>query len=377
MINDNNNNNNNNSNNEWIETQQSEDGTYIATFGRGARSRSSQPASTPTRTSPARRSILPFAAAFLAGVVTIGGFMYAADQSNWFGSKTVAVVQTSASTSSTAGQGAGITTASASVSNAVETGNISSIYSAASPAVVKVETFVEQQQQSLPTRGGIWFEPGTRGGSGYAPDGSQSGQSSQNGQSSQDTQSGSLEALGTGTGFIVDGSGYIMTNQHVIADADEIQVTLEGEETPYTATVVGTREDLDIAILKIEKTDGGSFPTVSFGDSNAANIGDMVVAIGNPYGFDQTLTVGVLSAKERPIQIQDGDTVRNYEHLLQTDASINPGNSGGPLLNANGEVIGMNTAGETDAQGIGFAIPSSTMQEVYNELVTSKSSVNM
>jgi serine protease Do len=103
----------------------------------------------------------------------------------------------------------------------------------------------------------------------------------------------------------------------------------------------------------------------------------MVVAIGNPYGFDQTLTVGVLSAKERPIQIQDGSTVRSYEHLLQTDASINPGNSGGPLLNANGEVIGMNTAGETEAQGIGFAIPSSTMKEVYNELVNAKSSENM
>lgn len=376
MMNDNNNNNNNN---EWIETQQAEDGTYIATFGKGARSRTAEPSAGQVKTSSVRRSMLPFAAAFLAGVVTIGGFMYAADQSSWFSSKSI--VQTTASTQSTAGQGAGITTASASVSNTVETGNISSIYSAASPAVVKVETFVQQPQQSMRTRGGIWFEPGTRGG--QIPDDSQDsqyGQNDQNGQSSQGSQgtdSGSLEALGTGTGFIVDGSGYIVTNQHVIADADEIQVTLDGEDTPYTATVVGTREDLDIAILKIEKTDGGSFPTVAFGDSNAANIGDMVVAIGNPYGFDQTLTVGVLSAKERPIQIQDGDTVRSYEHLLQTDASINPGNSGGPLLDANGKVIGMNTAGETEAQGIGFAIPSSTIMDVYKELVTAKSGVNM
>lgn len=372
MMNDN----HNNKNNEWIETQQAEDGTYIATFGRGARA--AQPKTSEDGTSSARRrSLLPLASAFLAGVITIGGFMYAADQNSWFGNKTV--VQTTASaTQSTAGQGAGITTASASVSNQVETGNISSIYSAASPAVVKIETFVQQQQQQqgMRTRGGIWFEPGTNGG--YMPDGSQSSQGGQSGQSNQDTtQSGNLEALGTGTGFIVDGSGYIMTNQHVIADADEIQVTLQGEETPYTAKVVGTREDLDVAILKIERTDGGTFPTVSFGDSSAANIGDMVVAIGNPYGFDQTLTVGVLSAKERPIQIQDGNTVRSYEHLLQTDASINPGNSGGPLLNANGEVIGMNTAGETEAQGIGFAIPSSTMLEVFKELVTAQTSVNM
>ncbi|MBD3919826.1 trypsin-like peptidase domain-containing protein [Paenibacillus sp. PR3] len=367
MMNDN----HNNKDNEWIETRQAEDGTYIATFGRGARA--AQPMASEDQTSPPRRrSMLPLATAFLAGVLTIGGFMYAADQNSWFSNK--AVVQTTASASqSTAGQGAGITTASASVSNQVETGNISSIYSAASPAVVKIETFVQQQQQQgMRTRGGIWFEPGTNGG--YMPNDSQSGQS---GQSSQDTQSGNLQALGTGTGFIVDGSGYIMTNQHVIADADEIQVTLQGEETPYTAKVVGTREDLDVAILKIERTNGGTFPTVSFGDSNAANIGDMVVAIGNPYGFDQTLTVGVLSAKERPIQIQDGSTVRSYEHLLQTDASINPGNSGGPLLNANGEVIGMNTAGETEAQGIGFAIPSSTMLDVFKELVNSKTSVNM
>ncbi|GMK37665.1 hypothetical protein PCCS19_07190 [Paenibacillus sp. CCS19] len=370
MMNDNHNDNNN----EWIETKQAEDGTYIATFGRGAKS--AQPMANESKTShSAKRSLLPFAAAFLAGVVTIGGFMYAADQSSWFSNKPI--IQTTASTSqSTAGQGAGITTASASVTNTVETGNISSIYSAASPAVVKVETFVQQQQQNMRTRGGIWFEPGTRGG--YMPDDSQSGQSGQDQGQAQDQQSqGSLEALGTGTGFIVDGSGYIMTNQHVIADADQIQVTLQGEETPYTATVVGTREDLDIAILKIEKQGSGTFPTVSFGDSSAANIGDMVVAIGNPYGFDQTLTVGVLSAKERPIQIQDGNTVRSYEHLLQTDASINPGNSGGPLLNANGEVIGMNTAGETEAQGIGFAIPSSMMLEVFKELVNAKTSVNM
>jgi len=360
----------NNPNNEWIETQQTEDGTYIATFGRGA---AAQPMTNGgDRPSPARRrSLLPLATAFLAGVLTIGGFMYAADQNSWFDNKTV--VQTSASASasqSTAGQNAGITTASVSVSNQVETGNISSIYNAASPAVVKIETFVQQQQQQgMRTRGGIWFEPGTR--EGYMPDDSQSGQGSQG------AQSGSLQALGTGTGFIVDGSGYMMTNQHVIANADEIQVTLQDEETPYTAKVVGTREDLDIAILKIERTDGSTFPTVSFGDSDATNIGDMVVAIGNPYGFDQTLTVGVLSAKERPIQIQDGNTVRSYEHLLQTDASINPGNSGGPLLNANGEVIGMNTAGESEAQGIGFAIPSSTMLEVFQELVHSQTSVNM
>jgi S1-C subfamily serine protease len=104
------------------------------------------------------------------------------------------------------------------------------------------------------------------------------------------------------------------------------------------------------------------------GKAENVNVGDWVVAIGNPYGFDHTVTVGVLSAKERPISIPDSKGTRNYQHLLQTDASINPGNSGGPLLNLNGEVIGINTAVSAQAQGIGFAIPTSTISTVIDNL---------
>jgi len=332
--------------NEWIETHQDEHGTYVTRFGRGfdgGNEKAAAPAG--------RRPLLPIAAAFLAGVLTIGGFMYSADRNNWFGGTQVGQAA-SASAGQAAGQGAGITTASAgaAASASAGSGSIAAVYASASPAVVKIETFV-QQRQSYHTRGGIWFEPS---------DGSQGG----------------LTAMGTGTGFIFQQDGYIMTNQHVIADADEIQVTLQGDGKPYTAKVIGEREDLDVAILKIEPRDGStSFPAVKLGDSDQLNIGDMVVAIGNPYGLDQTLTVGVLSAKERPIQIQDGNTTRSYEHLLQTDASINPGNSGGPLLNAAGEVVGMNSAGESEAQGIGFAIPTTTMKSVIAQVLNGNSNI--
>ncbi len=142
---------------------------------------------------------------------------------------------------------------------------------------------------------------------------------------------------------------------------------MNGYEQPFTAKLLGSSYDLDLAVLKIE---GSNFPTLKLGDSNATNMGDWVVAIGNPYGFDHTVTVGVLSSNEREISIQDTNGTRNYEHLLQTDASINPGNSGGPLLNLNGEVIGINTAVSSEAQGIGFAIPTSTISEVLDKLKT-------
>ncbi|MGO4276599.1 S1C family serine protease, partial [Paenibacillus sp. TAF58] len=122
----------------------------------------------------------------------------------------------------------------------------------------------------------------------------------------------------------------------------------------------------DLAVLKIEGDK--EFPILPLGKAEDVNVGDWVVAIGNPYGFDHTVTVGVLSAKERPISIPDSKGTREYKHLLQTDASINPGNSGGPLLNLNGEVIGINTAVSSQAQGIGFAIPTSTISSVLENL---------
>ncbi|NMA52671.1 MAG: PDZ domain-containing protein [Peptococcaceae bacterium] len=168
---------------------------------------------------------------------------------------------------------------------------------------------------------------------------------------------------GMGSGFIVSADGYILTNQHVIEGATSIEVTLTSSEKPYAARLVGSDKDLDLAVLKIEA--GNDLPYLQLGNSDSIRVGDWAIAIGNPYGLDHTVTVGVISAKGRPITFDD----RHYRNLLQTDASINPGNSGGPLLNIKGEVIGINTAINAAAQGIGFAIPSNTVKEVYQELV--------
>lgn len=168
---------------------------------------------------------------------------------------------------------------------------------------------------------------------------------------------------GMGSGFIISKDGYILTNEHVIDGADKITVTVNGYPTPFTAELAGSDYDKDLAVLKI-KADK-ELPTLPLGKSENILVGDWVIAIGNPYGLDHTVTVGVISAKGRPVNIED----RRYENLLQTDASINPGNSGGPLLNLNGEVVGINTAVNAQAQGIGFAIPTSTVQAILQDLL--------
>lgn len=169
------------------------------------------------------------------------------------------------------------------------------------------------------------------------------------------------EQKGTGTGFIIDTSGYILTNQHVIDGASKVTVKLQNQNQSYNARVVGQDHDLDLALLKI---DASNLPVIPLGDSDAMRIGDSVIAIGNPYGLDHTVTTGVVSAKGRPITIGD----RSYRNLIQTDAAINPGNSGGPLINMQGKVIAINTAVSTTAQGIGFAIPINTAKNVIQEL---------
>ncbi|MEA4893130.1 MAG: trypsin-like peptidase domain-containing protein [Peptococcaceae bacterium] len=171
----------------------------------------------------------------------------------------------------------------------------------------------------------------------------------------------SRKATGMGSGFLFTQDGYILTNNHVIENASSIKVYLTSNEKPYEAKVVGTAAELDLAVIKIE---GDDFPYIAIGDSSEMEVGDWVVAIGNPYGLDHTVTVGVISATGRPLTIEG--TV--YQNLLQTDAAINPGNSGGPMLNLKGEVIGINTAVSTTGQGIGFAIPSSTVLGVIDEL---------
>ncbi|MBC7324012.1 MAG: trypsin-like peptidase domain-containing protein [Moorella sp. (in: Bacteria)] len=170
------------------------------------------------------------------------------------------------------------------------------------------------------------------------------------------------EESGLGSGLIISQDGYVLTNEHVINGATKITVTIQGFEDPLPAQVVGADYDLDLAVLKVDA--GRSLPALKLGDSDKIRVGNWVIAIGNPFGLDHTVTVGVISAKGRPVQVEN----RSYKNLLQTDASINPGNSGGPLLNLAGEVVGINTA-VAQAQGIGFAIPANTVKEVLDELI--------
>jgi len=163
-----------------------------------------------------------------------------------------------------------------------------------------------------------------------------------------------------GSGFIISPDGYIVTNNHVVSKADEITVILKGGKESYKAKIIGTDPETDLALLKIDAKE--PLPYLTFGDSDKMRPGDWVIAIGNPFGLDHTVTAGIISAKGRVIGAGP------YDNFLQTDASINPGNSGGPLLNLKGEVIGINTAIVASGQGIGFAIPSNMAKQVIEQL---------
>lgn len=170
-----------------------------------------------------------------------------------------------------------------------------------------------------------------------------------------------------GTGFLISADGYIVTNNHVVAGADTVLVNLQGstgKDHSLKAQVIGTDEETDIALLKV-KADT-PLPFLNFGDSDKMEVGEWVLAIGNPFGLGHTVTAGILSAKGR--NIQSGP----FDNFLQTDASINPGNSGGPLINMEGKVIGINTAIIASGQGIGFAIPSSMAERIVNQLKQDK-----
>ncbi len=169
---------------------------------------------------------------------------------------------------------------------------------------------------------------------------------------------------GAGSGFIVDEKGYVLTNEHVVRGAEKIKVTLsDGRE--FIGEVIGSDVTTDMAIVKI---DANSLPVARLGDSDSLKVGEIVIAIGNPYGLEKTVTMGVVSAKGRDIRA--GSEGQEYRNLIQTDTAINPGNSGGPLLNTDGEVIGINSAIIPYAQGIGFAIPISVAKRNLNDLIT-------
>jgi serine protease Do len=171
-------------------------------------------------------------------------------------------------------------------------------------------------------------------------------------------------AQSLGTGVIIDRSGHVLTNEHVLAGATETRVTLsDGRE--FACEIIGTDPDNDLGVLRV-KADG-QLPVAPLGDSDDTMIGETVIAIGNPFGLNHTITTGVLSATQRSIQAPRGG--RAYHGFLQTDASINPGNSGGPLVNVDGEVIGVNTAILGDAEGIGFAIPINRARRIVEELI--------
>jgi serine protease Do len=176
-----------------------------------------------------------------------------------------------------------------------------------------------------------------------------------------------------GSGVIVDTKGYIVTNMHVVEKADRIRVNLAGDPATvqYDAKLIGTDPETDLAVIKIDAKK--SLPTAKLGNSDSMQVGDWVLAIGSPFGLEQTVTAGIISSKGRSI-----DTQRQFQQFLQTDAAINPGNSGGPLVNMNSEVVGINTAIYTQgagSQGVGFAMPSHTVIDVYNQLIGSEHKV--
>jgi Do/DeqQ family serine protease len=290
---------------------------------------------------------------FLLGAVVIAGLMFAADAANLFtGDQKLqaldgGAVETAAGWSANGANGT--SNDGSTNSTIIRPGNVADIVDRTSNAVVKIETTVKQSSIfDNPLFNDPFFDRFF--GDEFGGDEERSG--------------------GMGSGFIFDKEGYVLTNEHVIEGAEKIFVKLKGSDTKYPAKLLGTAYELDLAVLKIETKK--EFPALKMGNSDAIRVGDWVVAIGNPYGFEHTVTVGVLSAKERPISIPDSKGTREYKNLLQTDASINPGNSGGPLLNLKGEVIGINTAVSAQAQGIGFAIPTTTVNTVLESLKANK-----
>ncbi len=177
-----------------------------------------------------------------------------------------------------------------------------------------------------------------------------------------------VTSSGSGSGSIIDKSGYVVTNVHVIENASIINISLY-DGTTFEGKVVGQDKESDIAVLKFEPPAGLELKTIAFGSSNDLKVGQKVIAIGNPFGLERTMTTGIISGLGRPIQESSNVIIRN---MIQTDAAINPGNSGGPLLDSQGRMIGINTmiiSKSGSSSGIGFAVPISTARRVVSELI--------
>ncbi len=199
----------------------------------------------------------------------------------------------------------------------------------------------------------------------------------QGGQGGDDDSQGGGERQALGSGYIVDPRGYIITNNHVVDKADRIFVKLASDENEgdqgMPARVVGVDTETDIAVIKIDARQ--PLPTVQLGNSDGAQVGDWVLAIGSPFGLSKTVSAGIVSAKNRdlPDSRNAQGLANQFQRFIQTDAAINPGNSGGPLVDMTGKVIGMNTAiytGSSGSEGVGFAMPSNIIAKVYNDLIS-------
>jgi len=253
------------------------------------------------------------------------------------------------------------------------------IAKAQTPMVVNIRTEMKAKAQDLSDFFGTGGQPddlfhrffGGPGGGGADQDDQAPQGRGNNGRRRQKEQT----TRAAGTGFIISKDGYILTNNHVVEDATKIEVSLYADEADvsYKAKVIGRDALTDSALIQLIDKPNHPLPEAKFGDSSQVEAGDWVMAIGNPFGYEHTVTVGVISATSRAFRVTNGRS----NDMLQTDAAINPGNSGGPLLNVRGEVIGMNTAIITNARsegniGIGFAVPSNTVRELLPQLHTGK-----